>query len=203
MHLYSYVVARDFGFAPNPFNGFCTLATCKPNIRKAASVGDWVLGTGSSSNGLSGRLVYIMQVSEKLTYDEYWNNEKFNVKKPNLKGSLKQAFGDNIYHRDLQTGEWIQEPSHHSLPNGNQNPLNVVHDTQTEFILVGESFAYWGGNGPTIPNYFRDYNGVDICALRNHKCNFSDVFVNEFLAWVNSLNVSGYLNTPKQFRKNP
>lgn len=27
---YSYVVARDFGFAPNPFNGFLTLATCKP-----------------------------------------------------------------------------------------------------------------------------------------------------------------------------
>lgn len=203
MRLYSYVVARDFGFAPNPFNGVCTLATCKPNIRKAASVGDWILGTGSSSNSLSGRLVYIMQVSEKLTYDDYWNNEKFNVKKPNLKGSLKQAFGDNIYHHNLQTGEWMQEPSHHSLPNGNQNLLNVDHDTQTEFILVGERFTYWGGNGPSIPNHFRNYNGIDICALRNHKCNFSVAFVNEFLAWINSLNVSGYLYPPKQFRKKP
>src|SRR5712671_5339411 len=34
MRLYSYVVARDFGFAPNPFFGVCTLATCKPDIRK-------------------------------------------------------------------------------------------------------------------------------------------------------------------------
>ena len=127
----------------------------------------------------------------------------FNVKKPNLKGSLKQAFGDNIYHHNLQTGEWMQEPSHHSLPNGNQNLLNVDHDTQTEFILVGERFTYWGGNGPSIPNHFRNYNGIDICALRNHKCNFSVAFVNEFLAWFNSLNVSGYLYPPKQFRKKP
>lgn len=34
MTLYSYVVAHDFGFAPNPFDGLCTLATCKPDIRK-------------------------------------------------------------------------------------------------------------------------------------------------------------------------
>jgi hypothetical protein len=41
-------VARDYGFAPNPFFGVCTLATCKPKIRKAAAIGDWVVGTGSS-----------------------------------------------------------------------------------------------------------------------------------------------------------
>ena len=29
---YSYVVARDYGFAPNPFNGILTLAACKPVI---------------------------------------------------------------------------------------------------------------------------------------------------------------------------
>ena len=51
MKLYSYIVARDFGFAPNPFYGFCTLATCKPKIREHASVGDWVVGTGARSSG--------------------------------------------------------------------------------------------------------------------------------------------------------
>ncbi|WP_225761747.1 hypothetical protein [Acinetobacter sp. Marseille-P8610] len=34
MKIFSYVVSRDFGFAPNPFFNFCTLATCKPKIRK-------------------------------------------------------------------------------------------------------------------------------------------------------------------------
>ena len=38
MRLFSYVVARDYGFAPNPFYEMCTLATCKPRIRKLLSV---------------------------------------------------------------------------------------------------------------------------------------------------------------------
>ena len=29
MSLFSYVVARDTGFAPNPSGGYCTLANCK------------------------------------------------------------------------------------------------------------------------------------------------------------------------------
>ena len=36
MTLYSYTVAADTGFAPNPFHGFCTLACCKPGIRRTA-----------------------------------------------------------------------------------------------------------------------------------------------------------------------
>lgn len=54
MKLYSYIVARDYGFAPNPFFGICTLATCKQKIRSAANVGDWVIGTGSKDYNLDG-----------------------------------------------------------------------------------------------------------------------------------------------------
>ena len=96
--MFSYVVRYDFGFAPNPFHGVCTLATCKPQIRRAAAVGDWVVGTGSAPNRLTGRLVYSMRVSEAMSYDDYWNDPRFLVKRPNLRGSLIQAFGDNIYH---------------------------------------------------------------------------------------------------------
>ena len=41
MNLYSYVITRDYGFAPNPFWNICTLATCKPQIREHALKGDW------------------------------------------------------------------------------------------------------------------------------------------------------------------
>jgi hypothetical protein len=104
VRLYSYVVARDYGFAPNPFYGFCTLATCKPNIRKTAQVGDWVIGTGSKSKARDGQLVYAMRVSETMTFDEYWADPRFASKRPSLVGSLKQAFGDNIYHRTADGG---------------------------------------------------------------------------------------------------
>src|ERR1700758_4385988 len=100
MTLYSYVVARDYGFAPNPFYGVCTLATCKPAIRKGAGIGDWVVGTGGAANKLTGHLVYAMQVTEALSFDEYFADPRFQEKKPDLSGSLKRAFGDNIYYRE-------------------------------------------------------------------------------------------------------
>ena len=78
--LYSYIVARDYGFAPNPFYGFCTLATCKPRIRKKAEVGDWVIGTGSKSKGRDGHLVYAMRVTETMSFDEYWADSRFHRK---------------------------------------------------------------------------------------------------------------------------
>src|SRR5438034_11308809 len=118
MRLYSYVIARDYGFAPNPFFGFCTLATCKPMIRKTAQVGYLIIGTGSKTCGMVGVLVYVMKVAETVTYDQYWEDPRFRVKRPNLRGSLKQAYGDNIYHRNPETCGWIQENSHHSLPDG-------------------------------------------------------------------------------------
>ena len=79
MKVYSYVVARDFGFAPNPFHGFCTLATCKPVIRKKAEIGDIIIGIGSGAqnSAYSGRMIYAMIVSEILTYDQYWIDSRF------------------------------------------------------------------------------------------------------------------------------
>src|SRR5205807_3428500 len=163
MKLYSYVVARDYAFAPNPFFGFCTLATCKPQIRKHAQVGDWVLGTGSKAYGLDGHLVYAMKVAETLSYDEYWEDPRFRQKRPNFCGSLKMAYGDNIYHRNPKTGRWVQENSHHSHPNGQPNLANVKHDTQTPRVLVGTEFTYWGKEGPQIPSRFRRGGDRDVC----------------------------------------
>ena len=44
MKLYSYIITEDTGFSPNPFWGCCTLADCKPEIRRNAKVGDWIVG---------------------------------------------------------------------------------------------------------------------------------------------------------------
>ena len=34
--IHSYVVRYDSGFGAQPFYGYCTLATCKPSIRRGA-----------------------------------------------------------------------------------------------------------------------------------------------------------------------
>ena len=201
VRLFSYVVLRDFGFAPNPFHGTCTLATCKPDIRGAASVGDWVLGTGSKQAGRDGKLVYAMRVDEVLTFDDYWHDPRFLSKRPRVNGSLVQVFGDNIYHRDPSTGEWIQEDSHHSLVDGRPNPDNVMLDTQSDAVLVSRYFAYFGANAPKIPPELRDFVGNDLCKSgRGHKANFTRAHIEAALAWVESLGVGGCLGDPFDWR---
>lgn len=200
MTLYSYVVARDYGFAPNPFYNACTLATCKPLIRRYASIGDWIVGTGSKRKRLQDHLVFAMQVAETLSYDQYWADPRFRNKKPILTGSLKQAFGDNIYHRDTRTRGWIQENSHHSFKDGRPNPRNIVHDTQTDRMLVGFDFVYWGQFGPLIPGRFRSSN-FDVRVQRGYKCRFSnEKLVEVFIQWIRSIGKSGYVGAPGEWK---
>src|SRR5258705_463823 len=137
MRLFSYVVARDFGFAPNPFGGVCSLATCKPEIRARAAVGDWVVGLAGARDRKTPGLVYVMRVDEILTYDSYWADSRYQHKKPSRTGSIKQLFGDNIYHRSSPTSSWQQADSHHSLANGCANPKNIANDTQSLGDLIG------------------------------------------------------------------
>lgn len=195
MRLFSYVVARDYGFAPNPFYGACTLATCKPNIRRVASLGDWIIGTGSAQRKRTGNLVFVMCVTESMSFNGYWKDSKFLMKKPHFRGSKKQAFGDNIYFKDTK-GAWHQLDSHHSYEGGVPNPYNIENDTQTDRVLISQDFTYWGGSGPRIPTTFRSYDGVDICAVRNHKSQFSSELVHDFVLWFRSLGVNGYQDVP-------
>lgn len=197
MRMFSYVVRYDFGFAPNPFFGLCTLATCKPQIRGAATVGDWVVGTGSAASSLTGRLVYAMSVSETMSFDEYWDDPRFLVKRPNLRGSLVQAFGDNIYH--MGRNGWIQANSRHSRPDGSPNTDHIRKDTSAPRVLIASEFIYWGGAGPTIPKRFRDWRGHDLCQKRTVKFKFPQDMTNAFVKWIRSLGEKGYLGDPAAF----
>lgn len=200
MNLYSYVVARDYGFAPNPFHGQCTLATCKPAIRKYAKIGDWVVGTGSVTLKRQDYLVFAMQVDDIRTFDGYWSDANFTAKKPSMLGSLKQAFGDNIYcHSNGHS--WNQLNSHHSRSDGSPNKHNIRNDTQTDRVLIGSRFRYWGGTGPKIPQRFRDYDNYDICAGRGYKRKFPPGLVAEFTQWINSLGEGGFLGEPLEWSR--
>lgn len=195
MRLFSYVVARDYGFAPNPFGGVCTLATCKPDIRQRAAIGDWVVGLTSAGVRREPGFVYVMKVDEVLTYDAYWQDARFHFKKPSRRGSVKQIFGDNIYHQSPQ-GVWHQADSHHSLEGGAPNTKNIINDTNSHGVLIGRRFAYWGSSAIDVPQEFLDYNGFSICLNRGYRSKFPDAFVNDFSVWFESLGAQGYLAPP-------
>lgn len=149
MRIFSYVISRDLGFAPNPFFNFCTLATCKPQIRRYAKVDDWIIGTNSITKVKPRYLVFAMKVSEKMTFNEYWEDHRFTNKKPILSGSRKYQYGDNIYYKTNQ--EWNQLPSHHSNENNSPNMLNIKTDTKYDGVLISNFFYYFGQNSIPLP----------------------------------------------------
>lgn len=150
--VYLYVVDRDLGFAPNPFHGICTLATCKPKIRNTAKIGDWVFGIGGGRLKATGKCIFAMKVTKKITFNEYWSSLDYQDKKPVRNGSKRMLVGDNIYYHDEGKNIWHQAHSHHSLPGGGFNEYNFKRDTQSNFVLISEHFFYFGSSAPKIPS---------------------------------------------------
>lgn len=179
MKLYRYVIVRDFGFAPNPYFGYCTLATCKPKIRNKGEIGDWIAAFGGSGTPVHKKLVCLMKVSEVLSFDEYWNDKRFIDKKPSFNKSMKYCYGDNIYHHD-KNGEWRQENSHHSLEDGSMNIKNFKKDTSADKVLICNEFRYFGDNALSIPE---EYSSL-ICSQINHLVETNEDLINSFTEWV-------------------
>lgn len=168
MRNFSYKIEHDFGLAPNPFGGYCTLAVCKSSIRsnKGLEVGSWIIGTGSKKLKNANKLIYAMQVGEKLTFNEYWNDPRFQYKKPIINGTLVQMYGDNFYHQN-EEGKWIQENSAHSLANGMPNLGHLKRDVGGQYVLISTNFYYFGDQAISVPKEFvRDVFVMDeICGV--------------------------------------
>lgn len=198
-NVFSYKLVRDYGFAPNPFHGICTLGTCKPQIRRAAQVGDIIVGCGSTALHLEGRIIFAMRVSQKISFQDYWDHNAFRIKRPNLHSSKSMAYGDNIYHRAV--GAWVQEDSHHSLAGGATNHDNLIRDTGSDNVLIGEDFVYWGVSAIEIPHRLRHFAGEDLYPpSRNYRSTFSEGFKVEVDAWFKALPVRGYRGRPTSWR---
>jgi len=84
--LFSYVVDHDLGFAPNPYDGYCTLVHCKfggitgrRNVVELAEEADWIIGTGGKGRDSAGhgRIIYLMRVDRKLPFSDYLSDARF------------------------------------------------------------------------------------------------------------------------------
>lgn len=185
VRVFVYVVVTDSGFAPNPFFGFCTLATCKPRVRRSAAAGDWIVGVGSAQRRWEGKLVYVMRVDETLCFDEYWRDPRFALKRPDLGGDAERHCGDNIYHRDRATGCWVQAPGCHSHSDGTPHCGHIERDTSPPRVLIAREFAYFGADAVEIPLRFRPWRGVDyFTRIRGHRCNLPEDLRDRFAGWL-------------------
>ena len=150
--LFSYCIPVDDGAAPNPFWGLCTLVICKPRIRRAAAVGDWVVGTGSRRSpigDLSGQVVYAMRITKKLTMEEYdvFARDKCPGKIPSwFDRDVRRRLGDAIY--DFS----CDPPRIRRSVHGEQNR---ERDISGEYALISDHFYYFGDKPRSLPKRLR------------------------------------------------
>lgn len=133
--IYRYVVKTDQGSAPNPCDGYCTLAICKPGIRKTAGKGDWIIGFRSGSDD---QVIYVMKVSETMTFTDYWHDQRFETRKP-----LLSPLSDNIYRPDGK-GK-VKQVDNQVHPN---KPKTIERDLSGINVLVSKKFWYFGESSP-------------------------------------------------------
>jgi hypothetical protein len=195
--LHTYVVEHDFGFAPNPFYGVCSLGCCKQDMRKVVQEGHMVVGTGSKRVGRAGHLTFWMMVDEIISFDEYWIDARFRRKRAFMRGSAMQRFGDNIYHTDPVTGEVVQEDSFHSREGGLLSEGDREADTgKTNRVLLARDYAYYGGEGPKIPSHLVDF----VFQRQGWKYNFSKEREDAFMDWLSDFPKRGYLGEPADWK---
>lgn len=178
MRLFSYIVTHDTGFSPNPFWGYCTLACCKPAIRRTAQIGDWVVGLSPKATG--NRIVFAMEVDEILDYASYFRDRRFENKIPDYsRGEVVWKAGDNIY-KPLTNNAFQQLQSMHS-DGVNENPETKAHDLGGVNVLIAKNFYYFGGSGPKLPPHLDELK-----VGRGHKCRFSEKTIADFLEYISS-----------------
>ncbi|MDM1072282.1 hypothetical protein HX001_07220 [Empedobacter brevis] len=206
LKLYTYVLDHDLGLAPNPFWGYCTLAVCKPKIRKSKklSIGNWIIGTGSRAlekrysrkKGVYvNNLIYAMEVNEIIKMEDYWNDSRFLIKRPNINGSLAKMYGDNIYSLK-ENGEWVQLNSAHSLLEGAINEKHLKADTGGINVLISNNFYYLGDNCVKIPEEFKHL----ICNGRGERCHEEDL-CEDLINWIKRTHNKGVTGEPIDWTK--
>jgi hypothetical protein len=142
--LRSYKITNDNGFAPNPYHGCLTLATCMPYIRLSHQPGQWLAGftSGKLNGDLPGqeRLIFLALINKKLPLEEYY--EQYPQKRPENLPS-----GDNIY--KLENGKFVQ------VENRLHDEDAYEDDVNGKNALLAEEFYYFGIEAMTIPSELR------------------------------------------------
>lgn len=183
--LFSYRIPWDGGSAPNPFWGCCTLAICKPRIRQAATVDDWVVGTGSAVSPLgdiSNKVVYAMRVTDKKTMKEYdeFTRSKLSRKIPLLTSSdPRRHSGDSIYDYSVPN-DAIPYPA---LRPGVHGESNRETDLNGGYVLLSTYFFYFGDQPVTLPEEFM---GI-VKKGPGHKTISDQQYTKDFIDWLKSL----------------
>jgi hypothetical protein len=183
--LFTYTIPVDDGAAPNPFRGMCSLAICKPGIRRVATIGDWVAGLGSKnahSGDLSRRLVYAMRVDEVLSLEKY--DRQAGVRWPHRipdvqSADMSERLGDCIYDYSGRSTNPAQRRSVHRAG-------NMETDLSGENALISWDFYYFGNHAIKLPDDL-----LPVChQTQGHRSDANAPYVDRFVGWIRGLSLT-------------
>jgi hypothetical protein len=181
MKLYSYCLRFDDGAAPNPYWGICTLAICKPAIRRTANVGDWVVGLGSANSpigDISNGVVYAMKISDirSLWGYDILCQTKHQGKIPDWHSTdFRRRVGDCIYDYSEESPPKIRLSVH--------DERNRKRDLSGENALISNHFYYFGDHPIELPQDL----SVLIHNQQGHKVKANQSYLERFVEWIEHL----------------
>ena len=216
MKILTYRMTYDTGFAPNPFHGVLTLATCTPNHKRAElEKGDYIVGIESNalmeqrkSKGLckekNNLLIFVGEASEILSLNDYFNDLRFKKKKYKKNKCWILRRGDNIYYEDGGMWKWLRGHDHDdkSITFFHRNSLDHLYKTNRHVIykdiygnrvFICHRFTYFGDKCEEFDKRFLDCivkaQGIKYCYENNSK--FKD-----FKNYLDSLIGKGRIGKP-------
>lgn len=201
IRLFSYKMTNDNGFAPNPFHGILTLANCKPSMRRSKKIGDWIAGFTSKELNRDKvkeeRLVYLTKVTDRISYNEYWNNPIYKCKIPDLNSSKTvDKAGDNIYKpikdNPLLNSDYIQ------IKNMNHGESDKNHDLDGNYVLISDCFFYFGSSPIKIDKEIRP--SVPIGSSPDGNLTENDI-AQKFINFIQNNYQTGVINMPHSWPK--
>jgi len=165
--LFVYRIVVDEGVAPNLLDGQLTLTLCKPGIRRAAQVGDYVLALVALQHAqLTGKgpdryykAAYLFTIREKVGILEY-------------EAWCKVHAPSKIC--DPSTGEGnCQYNSTGAQRLGPHGEFNKNRDLGGRFALVSDHFAAWTSRSPhTLTDSELETIGLDRAQIQTATRNF-------------------------------
>ena len=139
-------------------------------------------------------------MEEIITFDQYWEDTRFECKKAVITGSLVQMYGDNVYHTDKTSGRVIQEYCAHSKPGGRTNGKHWKRDVSGKNVLLSRTFFYFGENSPEIPSQFT-YIDNDSRAIKYKDLQDEDSKIQAFVDWLEATYGQGIHGDPCNWKE--
>jgi len=141
-------------------------------------MGDWVVGLAPKHDG--NGIVFLMRVDETpKTYAEYWRDKRFKAKRPSYDGGVLSKCGDNIY--EPNGSGYRQLQSTHSN-DALENSENKAHDLGGKYVLISETFAYFGSQPLELPHEL-----TRLVPGRGHRSRFSEEVLAAFRSFTQTL----------------